>query len=425
MNIEQLAKNALNFLKTKEINFPKHGIIAGGSLGNLIWEQVSGNVAVVNDIDIFIFDKQIKEEEIFGESTKTKDNKKVFYRSQEKIYWKDYTGLCEGSKTKDFYLIERTENSGLFNYVYYSATSDKPELVIDSFDINCTQIGYDIENNRFFWTKDFEEFLKDGKLKLTNLGSPHHSVIRILKKRDELNAILDKIEIKIAAYTVARPLHGVTRRYFSDKYFHVYNKYKEELSPYFEISKEFEISSLIKESKGVDVGIYTLISANRANIFEENEISEDCRHKIWHCNDFLFYFRNIQNDVNQYKIWSKLQPLFTYEKYVDCDPNEEDIELLSRIITNIPKAIKNLQGFTISEQINIVKNLFKSFSEDLTIAFALLENKKISPNIVIDDTEKLLLELSVRTEIVNNNYNIKSIVGESENKISDDYDIPF
>ena len=77
MNIEQLAKNALNFLKTKEINFPKHGIIAGGSLGNLIWEQVSGNVAVVNDIDIFIFDKLIKEEEIFGESTKTKDNKKV------------------------------------------------------------------------------------------------------------------------------------------------------------------------------------------------------------------------------------------------------------------------------------------------------------------------------------------------------------
>ena len=35
-------------------------------LGNLIWEQVSGNVAVVNDIDIFIFDKLIKEEEILG-----------------------------------------------------------------------------------------------------------------------------------------------------------------------------------------------------------------------------------------------------------------------------------------------------------------------------------------------------------------------
>lgn len=428
MNIEQLAKNALNFLRTKEINFPKHGIIAGGSLGNLIWEQVSGNVAVVNDIDIFIFDKKIKDEEIFGESTTTKDNKKVFYRSQEKIYWKDYTGLCEGSKTKDFYLIERTENSGLFNYVYYSATSDKPELVIDSFDINCTQIGYDIESDRFFWTKDFEDFLKNGKLKLTNLGSPHHSVIRILKKRDELNAILDPIEIKIAAYTVARPLHGVTRRYFSDKYFLVYQRYQEELSPYFQISKEVEISSLIKESKGVDVGIYTLLPVNRTNIFEENELMEECRNKIWHCNDFLFYFRNIQNDIGQYKIWSKLQPLFTYDKYVDCEPNEEDIELLNRIISNIPKSIRNLQGYTLSEQILIIKNLFESFKDDLTIAFALLECKKIEPDTKIDDTTKLLLELSVRTEIVNNNYNTQLILGtfsNTDSKISDDYDIPF
>ena len=193
MNIEKLARVALGFLKTKETNFPKHGVIAGGSLGNLIWEQVSGNVAVVNDIDIFIFDREVNAENVYGDNTNTTDNKKIFYRSLEKIYYKDYTGLCEGSRTRDFYLIERTENSGLFNYVYYSATSEKPELVIDSFDINCTQVGYDIESDRFFWTKEFEQFLKDGKLKLTNLGSPHHSVIRILKKRDELNAGLDPI----------------------------------------------------------------------------------------------------------------------------------------------------------------------------------------------------------------------------------------
>ena len=59
MNIEKMARNALSFLKTKETNFPKFGTIAGGSLGNLIWEQVSGNVAVVNDIDVFIFDKKV------------------------------------------------------------------------------------------------------------------------------------------------------------------------------------------------------------------------------------------------------------------------------------------------------------------------------------------------------------------------------
>ena len=412
MNIEKLARVALGFLKTKETNFPKHGVIAGGSLGNLIWEQVSGNVAVVNDIDIFIFDREVNTENVYGDNTNTTDNKKIFYRSLEKIYYKDYTGLCEGSRTRDFYLIERTENSGLFNYVYYSATSEKPELVIDSFDINCTQVGYDIESDRFFWTKEFEQFLKDGKLKLTNLGSPHHSVIRILKKRDELNASLDPIEIKIAAYTVARPLHGVTRKYFSDKYFTVYEKYQEELSKYFKISKETEISSLIKESKGVDVGIYTLIATvNPSEVFTNGELDDDSRQKIWHCNDFLFYFRNVQNDIDQYKIWSKLQPLFTYENYVDCDPKEEDLDMLKRLIENAPGCIKNLQGISISNQINLVKKLFDTFKDDLTIAISLLENKKIDPDIVLDEQTILLLELSVRVEIVNNKYDLGKILG--------------
>jgi hypothetical protein len=429
MNIEKLARVALGFLKTKETNFPKHGVIAGGSLGNLIWEQVSGNVAVVNDIDIFIFDREVNAENVYGDSTKTTDNKKVFYRSLEKIYYKDYTGLCEGSRTRDFYLIERTENSGLFNYVYYSATSEKPELIIDSFDINCTQVGYDIESDRFFWTKEFEQFLKDGKLKLTNLGSPHHSVIRILKKRDELNASLDPIEVKIAAYTVARPLHGVTRRYFSDKYFTVYEKYQEELSKYFKISKETEISSLIKESKGVDVGIYTLIATiSPLEVFTNGELNDESRQKIWHCNDFLFYFRNIQNDINQYKIWSKLQPLFTYENYVDCDPKEEDIDMLKRIIENAPGCIKNLQGISISKQINLVNKLFSTFKDDLTIALSLLENKKLDPDIVLDDDTVLLLELSVRVEIVNNKYDFDKILGKSQSIVfnkNNDIDLLF
>jgi len=95
---------------SKQDNFPKTGIVAGGSLGNIIWEMISGNIAVVNDIDVFVFENKFDKDTIGGEMTTTNERKKIFYRSQEKIYWKDYTGFCEGSKTKDFYLIERTEN---------------------------------------------------------------------------------------------------------------------------------------------------------------------------------------------------------------------------------------------------------------------------------------------------------------------------
>lgn len=410
MQIEKLTNNALEYLKSK-YTLPKRGVIAGGCLGNLIWEQVSGNIAVLNDIDIFIFEDKVDLSEA-GPNTSTNDNKKMFYRSQEKIYWKDYTGLVEGSKTKQFYLINRTEHDGMNNYVYYSATLEDPNLVIESFDINCTQIGYDIESGKFYWTPEFEEFLKDGNLKITNLGSPNHTSIRILKKRDELNANLDELEIKLCAYSTARSLQGVTRKYFSTKYFEVYKRYSNELSEYFKISKEDDIKNLMRE-RDVDVDIYTLNCIKDVNsIFTSLEIDDDAKSKIWHCNDFLFYIRHVHKEITNYKIWSKLQPLYGYNGYIDCDPQNEDIEQLNRIIYNIPDSIKNLQGLKLSEQINLVKKLFKTFSEDLTIAFALLEKKKIQPDIIIDEQTKLLLELSVRVEIVNNKYDIDKILGK-------------
>ena len=413
MQIEKLATNALEYLRSK-YTLPKSGLIAGGCLGNLIWEQVSGNIAVVNDIDVFIFENKLDLSDA-GPNASTNDNRKMFYRSQEKIYWKDYTGLVEGSKTKQFYIINRTEHDGMLNLVYYSATLEDPNLVIDSFDINCTQIGYDIENDKFYWTSEFEEFLKDGNLKITNLGSPNHSAIRILKKRDELSANLEELEIKLCAYSVSRQLQGVTRRYFSTKYFEVYKKYSDELSEYFKISKEDEVRDFMTQNKNIDraeFDIYTLIGVKHYDSIFSSEMNDESKAKIWHCNDFLFYIRNIEKESLNYKIWSKLQPLYGYIGYVDCDPPQEDIDQLSRIINEIPESIKNLQGLKLSEQINLVKKLFKTFTDDLTIAFALLEKKKIGPDINIDEQTKLLLELSVRVEIVNNKYDIDKILGK-------------
>jgi hypothetical protein len=149
------------------------------------------------------------------------------------------------------------------------------------------------------------------------------------------------------------------------------------------------------------------------------------QNKIWHVNDFLFYIRNIQNDPIQFKIWSKVQPLFSYSNYVDFVPKDEDLEQLSRLIENIPNCIKYLQGYTISEQIKIVNKLFECFSDDLTIAFSLLETRKIEPDIEFDEQTKLLLELSVRINIVNNNYNINKILGITQINGYNDANLPF
>ena len=55
MNVKQLAEKAIDRIKTTW-GLPQSGFIAGGSIANLIWEEVSGNKAIINDIDVFLFD---------------------------------------------------------------------------------------------------------------------------------------------------------------------------------------------------------------------------------------------------------------------------------------------------------------------------------------------------------------------------------
>ena len=62
MSLYQFAKSSITYLKDNFGTFPDKGFIAGGSLANLIWEQKSGNVAKINDIDIFIYKGEYKRE---------------------------------------------------------------------------------------------------------------------------------------------------------------------------------------------------------------------------------------------------------------------------------------------------------------------------------------------------------------------------
>jgi len=80
MNIEFLGRKAIERIKS-EWGLPLHGFLAGGSIANLVWEMVSGNKAVVNDIDIFVFD---------GIEEFNKEKKSLFnYQEQETKYYED------------------------------------------------------------------------------------------------------------------------------------------------------------------------------------------------------------------------------------------------------------------------------------------------------------------------------------------------
>ena len=109
MNIESLGRQAIDRIKS-EWGLPLHGFVAGGAIANIVWELVSGNKAVVNDIDIFVFD---------GIEKELDNNKKTLFNYQEKEtkYYEDYSGMNFNNYTKDFYSIVESERDDMFNMI--------------------------------------------------------------------------------------------------------------------------------------------------------------------------------------------------------------------------------------------------------------------------------------------------------------------
>ncbi len=407
MNVKQLAEKAIDRIKTTW-GLPQSGFIAGGSIANLIWEEVSGNKAIINDIDVFLFDGvlekliQDKSQTLYEHSTK------------EDIWYEDYNGIAFMTKEKDFYCITESTKDGIFNYIKYQSNSPEPRVVIDSFDINCTAIGYSIDNDEYYWTDEFEKFLETGILRITNVKTPSHTVLRIIKKADELNATLTDFELNILQYALSENVHlSPYKVRFQERYLEVFAKYIDRLSEFFYLQKDVQCIEWLRVSQNKDVKLWKLVSSNQ-RVFEDKNLSD------LKADNYLFYIRNIYSNknLNLKLIWEHLHYFYDTPGYVDQEVSEEDIKLLSRLVYNAPNAIPNLKGLKLSEQINLVKKLLEVYNDDPIIAISVLEKNKLDKDIELDEQTKLLLELSVRKEIVNDTRGkVNKILIEDETEV--------
>ncbi len=396
MDIKSIAKQALERLK-KYTNFPKSGIIAGGSISNIVWEIVSGNKAVINDIDVFIYESEIDAKIL--SSNYLDNNTKLSYMSSETVYDEDYRGLKFTSNPKEYYQINKSEHVDIWNFVYYNSNVKGMEVIINSFDINCTQIGYSIDEDKFYWTKEFEEFLKTGELKLTNLLSPHHSIVRICKKEEELNAKLDSFEFSLISYAIRNCRGQFNKRNFSDRYLEISRKYYKKISKYFYIERDKNAQAYLKGLKSVDINLYHFES-NSLKFSTDLAQDKFSTCKIYSLNELLFYSRNIIDKTDKLDYWDKLNFLYTRVDYIDITPSDDDVKMLRNLIFNAPKSIEKLKGLKISEQLRIVKKILSAYTKEPNIAIAILEKIKIDPNKDLDDKDVLMLELLVRKELL-------------------------
>lgn len=415
MDLEFLARQSLSYLKTTYKPFPSEGFIAGGCLGNLIWGFVSNNTPVINDIDVFIYKGEY--ERVVPTSTSlwnADKGEKLNYLSSEKKIIVDYSGIASSRVAKDYYKIINSNRNGIFNFIEFQSSKKSNELILESFDINCTQIGYSIEEDKFYWTKNFEEFLKTGDLKLTNVLTPAHSAIRLIKKKVELNCKLSLFELELCKITISRRYGDINKFYFTEKYVDVFKKYENALSKHFTIQKSDEITDIFKSEDLPDLDIYQL---------KPSEITSDLKNhltkinsSIYSADTLMFYVRNILGDEKKELVWTKLTDLFDSKDYIDCQFEEDDINLISRILKWAPNSIYNLSGRTLSQQLKLINTLLDEFSHDPIIAISILETKKLDKNLEFDEGTFLLLELSVRKNIVKEDKRIDQILNKKYNE---------
>lgn len=219
-----------------------YGIFAGQALASMAIEflKISNINVVYNDLDIFRFiDRyEISKETNFCkniELSRNGRNEKFFgVQSMDVDFNHIVTDISISNISSNYGVYSRelikttgmhimhTMRKDLVNYVflsYYvesisSILNYKMYKLIDSFDINSTQIGLDLKTGELYFTEDFILFLYTKQLEICRFSTPAHSLIRAFKKAEELNVFFDKNEA-LSVYALQSAIVKKMHRKFS------------------------------------------------------------------------------------------------------------------------------------------------------------------------------------------------------------------
>lgn len=213
--IELLESKVLVDKVLGELNFiqelPAAGVVAGQAVSSIISEilGVKGLNPVVNDIDIFIpFHRSFN---MSAETALFFERKKESYSNElssirDIIMEEDYREIKLSTGPLKYEIVGTTRfrkiNKVFVQSKHYSPTEQRNNIIFDiinSFDINSTQVGIDINSKKIFYTRNFVYFLFSRQLEIVNWNTPSHSLIRLFRKNSELGSFANFEETKMLA----------------------------------------------------------------------------------------------------------------------------------------------------------------------------------------------------------------------------------
>jgi len=235
--------------------------------------------------------------------------------------------------------------------------------------------------------------------------------MRLVKKQDELNAKVDQFEFDVLSFVIDTNFLDINKRRFSTRYKNMYEKYKDKLSDY-TLSRDTNTEEFMK-TKDIDIEIFTLSLREKPlflfESFSDKKFGGDKNiRSIYNTKHFLFYMRNIFKNERLKSIWEKTRFFFTNEEYIDTTiVDEKKLQLLSRVAEYAPNTIENMRGYKLSEQLDFIGKLYDKYKDDFLVGVSILEKHKMSDIDLNDDSGLLVLELSVRKNLVNDSYKTK------------------
>lgn len=368
MEIEKLLRKSLDYIRTIQ-NLPNYGLVAGGSLANTAWALSKGTSPVVNDIDVFKLNPRLISEKFDHTHTKIGP-----YSKSMRVVKDDYFRFFY--LVDNFLIIENSYNEGLLNFISYSSTTHDPNIVIESFDLNCCQVGYLIESDKFIWTPSFEKFLVDGKIQISNLSTPCHTAIRYVKKCIELEVKVDDFELDLIEFCMDHKFFGDTTRVrFKSKYKDLFFKYEDILGVRFRIESCLEIEEWLENSLGIKEKIYTLGLKNKNH--NDQEVSSVFGLGV--TKFFLEWIRQngIDRDSLKKCLWEvnflKSENMILHEYISDFDGDISLIKFMNKLGRYSSGASSYLQGLTLPQQISVIEAILSPFLNNTIFALAIIQ----------------------------------------------------
>ncbi len=234
----------------KFATLPARGIVAGQAVASALEDIYGGGGGVYNDVDVFMqLLSPVATRFHEGKMLDTVENFELTISNlPRKNEDYDHLKLVPTLTSNRTYTVEGTSRRDLLNMVFYKSRGKRDEAsyqVLSGFDLNCVRVGVDLASKRLIWDRHYAEFLATSEVRIVVASTPLHSLMRLLKKKQELPKVHINLEASAVIANVMRQREVVadlqpTRHaayWFGPKYIQLARTLKEDLAPYFSLEE--------------------------------------------------------------------------------------------------------------------------------------------------------------------------------------------